>query len=76
MSIDDENRQWAWDELLETKRQLKNMKVVADSHRQAAILMKERIYEADNPKDYFEKEIRAATLYREVKRARRLSGLR
>ena len=67
MTIDEENRQWVWD-------QLKTMTAVAKSHQQSAKMFAAQLKEADNPEDYY-KELEQAALYREIKRAKRVSGL-
>jgi len=76
MSIDEENRQWIWDCLLRTRDKLKQMTRLAESNRQAAIMMKHQLFEADNPVDFYEIELKETARYRAIKRIRRMSGLR
>ncbi len=76
MTIDEENRQWVWECLLRTRKRLKTMTQVAETHRQAAMMMKSRLYEADNPKDYYEIELKEAALHRKIQRIKRMPGLR
>ena len=82
MSYDDENRQWAWDELKKSKAvivdlttRLRDMTAIANSHKECAHAFARRLRESDNPVD-FEKELKEAALYRKIKRVQRVSGLR
>ena len=61
MTIDEENRQWVWD-------QLKTMTAVAKSHQQSAKMFAAQLKEADNPEDYFKRELVEQQRYRQIQK--------
>ena len=61
MTIDEENRQWVWD-------QLKTMTAVAKSHQQCAKMFAAQLKEADNPEDYFKRELVEQQRYRQIQK--------
>jgi len=68
MNIDEENRQWIWEALVKARHEVRAMSASIKAYEERIRLMKLKIYEADNPEDYFCKELKEAALYSKVKR--------